>query len=869
MATTGEQDVGQSRAVLFYRRPQIGSAPEGSQEEERLRETWEGASGLRGFLTTVDHKKIGRRYIVTAFIFLLMGGVEALLMRLQLARPNETLLTPGEYAQLFTMHGVTMIFLYALPVLSGFANFLWPLMLGSRDMAFPRLNAFSYWVFLFAGVFLYSSFPLGEAPNAGWFNYVPLSSLEYNTGPNIDVYALGMVLLGISTTVGAVNFIVTLFRMRAPGMSIDRLPIIIWGTLTISFANLFAVPAVSLAFFLLWLDRNAGTHFFDVTQDGRPLLWQHLFWMFAHPWVYVVVLPAMGIVSDALPTFCRRPLVGYSAVAMSTVATMIVGFEVWIHHMFATGIAPFALAFFGAASVLISIPSAIAVFAWIATIWTGRPVFKVPFLYFASFVLMFVIGGVSGVMTAAVPLDWQLTDTYFVVAHLHYVLLGINVFPVLGGITYWFPKFTGRMMCERLGHWAFWIVLAGFNIGFFPMHISGLLGMPRRIYTYPEGMGWDTTNMITTVGSFLLGVGVLLFVINALYSAKRGPKAPANPWDGPGLEWSVSSPPPPYNFAVLPVVGSGHPLWEGRLGAEESGRSVLDQGYLLHEGREALGVAPLSGQPDVILKMPEDAWSPFFLGLFAALFFGALLLRSPTFVLVTLAGCATTLAAWLWPRRSLGQREPPEPDQVGDSDADAATREPMLPVGSAGEHSGGWWGVLALVVTEASLFGYLLFSYFYSQSQTTQAWPPEGMPKIFVGAMSTSMLLSSSVFVWLAEKTVKRGRRWWGFGLMGVAMVLGALFIGVQLKEWQDHPYGPSTHLYGSLYFTITGFHMMHVIVGLLILMLLAIWIALGYFDSRRAAPIRIGGLYWHFVDVVWLFIFTSLYVTPFWLRGH
>ncbi|WP_200822131.1 cbb3-type cytochrome c oxidase subunit I, partial [Caballeronia arvi] len=370
--------------MALSRVPEVGRVPPGSAKERRLLEIWETEPGWRGWIKTVDHKSIGLRYIVTAFIFLLAGGVEALIMRLQLAGPNSSVVTPEQYNQLFTMHGITMIFLYALPVLSGFSNYLWPLILGARDMAFPRLNAFSYWVFLFAGILLYSSFPFGEAPNAGWFNYVPLSGLAFNTGPNIDIYALGMVLLGISTTVGSANFVATLARMRATGMSIDRVPVLVWGTLTASGGNLLAVPSVSLAFLMLWFDRRFGTHFFDVLNGGRPLLWQHMFWMFAHPWVYAVVLPAMGIVSDALPVFCRRPLVGYAPVALSTVATMIVGFIVWIHHMFATGISPLALAFFGSASTVIAIPSAVATFAWIATIYTGRPVFKVPFLYFAG-----------------------------------------------------------------------------------------------------------------------------------------------------------------------------------------------------------------------------------------------------------------------------------------------------------------------------------------------------------------------------------------------------------------------------------------------------------------------------------------------------
>jgi len=623
----------------------------GSPAEHRLREIWEAAPGWRGWLSTVDHKTIGLRYLVAAFVFLLIGGIEALLLRLQLAHPNATILTPEQYSQMFTMHGITMIFLYALPVLSGFSNYLWPLLLGSRDMAFPRLNALSFWVFLFAGIFLYASFPVGEAPNDGWFNYVPFSGPVYNTGPNIDVYALGMVLLGISTTAGAVNFVVTLFRLRAPGMSINRMPILVWGTLTASVANLLAIPAASLAFFLLWLDRQTGTHFFDTTAGGRALLWQHLFWIFGHPWVYVIVLPAMGIVSDGLPTFCRRPLVGYSAVALSTVATMLIGFEVWVHHMFATGLPTLALSFFGAASMVISIPSAVATFAWIATIWTGRPVFKTPFLFFAGFVLLFVMGGVSGVMTAAVPLDLQLNNTYFIVAHLHYVLLGINVFPVVGGIYYWFPKFSGRMMNEALGKWSFWVMFIGFNVGFFPMHIAGLLGMPRRIYTYPPDVGWNTVNMVASVGSFVFAFGILLFLINVIVSLKRGALAGPNPWDAPTLEWTIPSPPPPYNFAVIPVIASRHPLWEDRLD-EGTGRSSLDKGYLLTDGRQTTGTTPLDAEPDTILDMSEDSYAPFFLALAMALVFAGLLLREWDFAGLMTFAAAVSLVAWLWPERT-------------------------------------------------------------------------------------------------------------------------------------------------------------------------------------------------------------------------
>jgi cytochrome c oxidase subunit 1/cytochrome c oxidase subunit I+III len=557
------------------------------------------------------------------------------------------------------MHGMTMIFLYASPILSGFSNYLWPLLLGSRDMALPRLNALSYWIYLCAGLFLYSSFLIGFGPNVGWFNYVPLAARAYNNGPNIDVYALGMILLGISTTVGAINFIVTFLRLRCPGMSVNRVPILVWGTLTASAANIFAIPSVSLAFFLLWMDRNLGTHFFDTMAGGSALLWQHLFWMFGHPWVYAIVLPAMGMVSDGLPVFCRRPLVGYTAVAAATVATMILGFGVWVHHMFATGLPNISLSFFSAASIIITVPSAVGVFAWLATIWTGRPVFTTPFLFFASFILLFTIGGVSGFMTGSVPVDWQLTDTYFIVAHLHYVLIGINVFPVAGAVYFWFPKFTGKLMDERLGRWNFWTMFIGFNLGFFPMHISGLLGMPRRIYTYPDSMGWDWLNLITTLGSFLFGFGVLLLIYNVVRSLRHGPTAPPNPWDAPTLEWAVSSPPPAYNFTVIPVVASRHPLWEDRLDQPGEGRSHLEAGLILDHGKEALGTTTLDAEPNVILKMPRDTLVPLYLALSMTIVTAGLGLVNWWVVAVGGALTASSILAWLWPEAQLGETAVP------------------------------------------------------------------------------------------------------------------------------------------------------------------------------------------------------------------
>jgi len=638
-----------------YRTPRVGM--DSAEHEAKLYRTWQSAPGLKGFFTTVDHKVIGIRYIVTAFIFLALGGLEALVMRMQLAGPNMALLTPDQYNQLFSTHGMTMIFLYASPILSGFSNYLWPLLLGSRDMAFPRLNALSYWIYLASGLFLYAGFLTGNGPNDGWFNYVPNASRAFNPGLNQDFYALGMVFLGVSVTVGAANFVVTAFRTRAPGMSINRLPIMVWGTLTASVANLIVVPAVSLAFFMLWMDRQFATHFFDAAGGGQALLWQHLFWIFGHPWVYAIVLPAMGMVSDGLPVFCRRPLVGYSLVALSTVATMILGFGVWVHHMFATGLPGLGLAFFSGASIAITLPSAVAVFAWIATIWHGRPVITTAFLFFSSMILLFVIGGVSGFMTASVPVDWQLTDTYFVVAHLHYVLIGINVFPVVGAAYFWFPKMSGKFLDEKLGRWNFWTMFIGFNLAFLPMHLTGLLGMPRRVYTYNDYPGWATLNLLTSVGSFIFAMGVLLFFVNVLKSLRVGAKATANPWDAPTLEWSVPSPPPPYNFAVIPTVASRHPLWESRL--EEGGTlSSLDRGLLLDQGKETIATTALDAQPDMILEMPEDSYAPVVLTVGLSVLFVGLLLRNWITVGVGAVIVAGGILAWLWPSRELREREP-------------------------------------------------------------------------------------------------------------------------------------------------------------------------------------------------------------------
>ncbi|MCB1669642.1 MAG: cbb3-type cytochrome c oxidase subunit I, partial [Pseudomonadales bacterium] len=504
--------------------------------KNRLTSLWETPSSLWGELATIDHKKIGKRYLVTAVMFLVIGGIEALLLRLQLSAADLDVLKPETYNQLFSMHGITMIFWYAAPILAGFGNYLVPLMLGARDMALPRLNAFSYWAFLFSGLFFYGGFLVGQMPEAGWFAYLPATGKDFSPDMGMEFYALGLIFLTVSTTAGAINFLLTIFRLRAPGMSIDRMPLFMYSTMTTSVLVVLALPALTAACLFLLLDRNWGTHFFNASQGGSPLLWQHVFWFFGHPWVYIVFLPATGMVSTILPVFCRRPIVGYTYVALATVLTGVVGFGVWVHHMFASGMDQLSMSIFSAASMTISIFSTVQVFAWLATLWGSWPVINTSMLFVLGFIASFILGGLNGVVTAAIPFDWQLTDTYFVVSHLHYVLVGANLFPVMAAFYYWLPKMTGRMMNETAGRWSFWTMFVGFNVAFFPMHLLGLAGMPRRIYVYSEAMGWGTLNLTVTIGAFLFAAGLAISLINFLYSSRRGAMAGLDPWHADTLE---------------------------------------------------------------------------------------------------------------------------------------------------------------------------------------------------------------------------------------------------------------------------------------------------------------------------------------------
>ncbi|OKI67381.1 cytochrome c oxidase subunit I [Micromonospora sp. CB01531] len=627
------------------------STPPGIGREDlaRLAEHWDEPRSLRAWFTTVDHKKIGRRYLVTAAFFFVLAGLSALVMRTQLARPESGVLSPQEYNQLFTMHGTAMIFLFATPMLFGFGNFLVPLMIGSRDMAFPRLNAFGYWVFLFAGLFMWASLPFGAAPNNGWFAYAPLNQDQHNPGLHMDVYALGLLFLGISTTSGAINFIVTALKLRAPGMSLNRVPLFVWAIVATAFMVVFALPALNTDNALLFLDRRFDTHFFDPGGGGNVLLWQHLFWIFGHPDVYIIVMPGLGIVSAVLPAFTRRGVVGYPLIVLAIVAISIVSFGVWVHHMFATGLPQLSYSFFSAASTIITIPSGIQIFAWLATMMLGRLVLRAPLLFVIGFIVTFVLGGFTGAMFALTAFDQQVTDSYFVVAHFHYVLLGGALFPILAGIYFWLPKITGRMYHEGLGRWAFWLVFTGMHVTFFPMHLYGLFGMPRRVYTYRSDLGWDVGNLISSIGSYVLALGLLLVLIGVVHAIRRGRPAGPDPWEGDSLEWSAASPPEAYNFPVIPCVHSLHPTWDER--TVESTTTGATKDRILSEGKRTLFTSELDARPERAAPMPEPSFKPLVLAGVLLVFFTALLLGAYPVAVAAVLAVAATIAAWLWPPR--------------------------------------------------------------------------------------------------------------------------------------------------------------------------------------------------------------------------
>jgi len=636
--------------------PDVGDSQEASEVTadqalaHSLHHTWSRERGLWGWLSSNDHKEIGRRFIVTALGFFVLGGILALLMRLQLARAGGRVITPDLYDQLFTMHGTTMMFLFAIPVMEAVGIYVVPLMVGTRNIAFPRLASFAYWIYLFGGIALYAFFFLNIGPDAGWFVYPPLSGPEFSPGKRIDIWSQLINFTEISALAASIELIATTFKLRAPGLSINRIPLLVWAMLVTSFMVAFAMPSVMTASLFLTTDRLVGTHFYNAAEGGDPLLWQHVFWFFAHPEVYIIFIPATGFVSTILPAFTRRPVFGYTALVLSLLATGFIGFGLWVHHMFATGLPQLGAAFFTAATMMIAIPSGIQVFCWIATLWSGRLQMKTPLLFVLGFLVTFVFGGMTGVL---------LHDTYFVVAHFHYVLIGGAIFPLFGALYYWFPKLTGRLLDETAGRLNFALLFVGFHMTFFPMHLLGLAGMPRRVYTYLPETGWEGWNTLATAGALTLAAGVVLFAANVAWSLRRGLIAGDNPWDADTLEWATTSPPPPYNFLHIPIVDSRHAAWT------RNAESPVVTG-IRSDCREVL-LTNLDAEPDSLMILPGPTIWPMVAAAAAGVTFVAACFTPWSVPAGSVLG-GIALIGWAWPKKDDEECEAPRAEELSDRD---------------------------------------------------------------------------------------------------------------------------------------------------------------------------------------------------------
>jgi cytochrome c oxidase subunit I+III len=827
--------------------------------ENAFEKTWSSDPGLRGWFAEVNNQPLGKRFMVTAFTFFCFGGVLALLMRLQLTSGDLQIIAPDLYNQLLTMHGSTMMYLFAVPFIEGLALYLLPMMIGSRDVAFPRLTAFSYWAYLFGGILFYSSFLVGAVPDAGWFAYTPLSGPKYS-GLGIDFWLLGLTMVEIAGLTAGVEIVVTILKFRAPGMTISRMPLLVWTLLVMGVMILFAFSVLLVATILLELDRALGTQFFNPLAGGSTLLWQHLFWFFGHPEVYIIFLPATGIVSMVVATFARRPVAAYLLVVVAIVLIGFVSFGLWVHHMFTTGLPELAMSFFTAASLMIGVASGIQIFSWIATLWGTRPAWRAAFLWIMGFIFVFVLGGLTGVMVAVVPFDMQVHDTYFIVAHLHYVLIGGAVFPVYAGLHFWLPKITGRMLSERLGAWSFWLTFVGFNVTFFPMHLMGLVGLPRRVYTYSPTLGLDGMNLAATLGSFVMGLGFVLIVLNVWRSLKRGAMAGDDPWGGETLEWSVSSPPPSYSFRKPPVVSGRSPMWqrdpvEKPLSAEVA-RAVTGMDSAPSTWRATLTSDPLTAEPQGIQYLSRPTMVPLVaaLGLLVAM----LGILSQLYLLAPLGGVvlAGALARWLYPdKRRLEQMQ-----------MDGVVEAVGLPVFSTGVRSTAWWGMLCLLTILGMAVGTLVFCYYYLWL-FSETWPQENLPLPELGfaGLAFAILVSSGVAVALVSWAMSGNKRRTGLALLAAGFGGGVAFMVLLMVELIHLPFAPQANAYASIFYLVAWVLLAFVLIATLLAG--TAWYRLKNegnwnhpFQQLHAQLLR---MFWVFTAGVGALMYLMLYLSP------
>jgi heme/copper-type cytochrome/quinol oxidase subunit 1/heme/copper-type cytochrome/quinol oxidase subunit 3 len=751
-----------------------------------------------------------------------------------------------------------MVFLFAMPVLAGLANYLVPLMIGARDMIFPRLNAFSYWLYLTGSLLLFSSFFLGGAPDTGWFSYAPLTERLYSAHDGVDFWIVSLVLLGISSIIGALNVIMTVSRLRAPGMRLKMVPMFVYANYVNGFLILFAIPSLTAGLVMLYLDRHFDTAFFNVAQGGDPVIWQHLFWFFGHPEVYILILPVFGILSEVVPVFSRKPLFGRTTMMAMILFIAFQGFLVWAHHMFAAGIGSVFDIIFAGSTMVIAVPTGVKIFNWLATMWGGSLRFKTPLYFTSGMIALFTIGGLTGVTLAAVPFDWQVTDSYYVVAHFHNTLFGGTLLGVMAGVFYWYPKVTGRMLNDRLGKACFWSLFIGFNLTFMPLYVVGLLGMPRRVYTWAPGLGWEPFNLLASIGGFVIALGVILLFYNLATSLRRGAIAGGDPWDAWTLEWAATSPPPPTNFTQLPAVRSSRPLWDVK-NPERSDEPMSKGGRAVTLSDE---------QP------PAQSSAPILVALGLVGLAGGLL-GEPLIAALAALFAFAGLVFWTWEPWHSPEEEAsdaglpsgggPSSDAGPLSGLDASAAAERAP---RGRRPAGVNGTLLFIGSEAVFFGALFYTYLHLRVRA-DVWPPAGIPHLEAGlpVLNTVILLASGLFAHWGLVGLTRGRRDRYARRMIVAMALGLTFLGIQIYEYANVGFSLSDGIMGSTFFTITGFHGAHVAAGVV---LLGIGVVRILWGRGERSPSRLelglaesGTYYWHFVDAVWLVVLTLVYLLP------
>jgi cytochrome c oxidase subunit I+III len=818
------------------------------ERHRKLTAIWASEQGFKGWFSTVNHTDLGRMFLVTAFFFFIIGGILAMLIRVQLATPHSAFAGPEIYNQIFTMHGTIMMFLFAIPTFEGLAIYLLPKMLGTRDLAFPRLTAYGFWCYAFGGSMMLISMLFGIAPDGGWFMYPPLSSAIYSPGINTDFWLIGITFVEISAIAAAVEITVSILKYRAPGMSLDKMPIFAWYALITALMILTGFPPLILGSVLLEVERAFGFPFFQADLGGDSLLWQHLFWLFGHPEVYIIFLPAAGVISTVLPVMCRTTLLGYGWIVAAAVALAFLSFGLWVHHMFTTGIPHMGLAFFSAASTLVAVPTGVQVFAWIGTMWKGRPELRLPMLHLLGFFFTFVIGGLTGVMVAVVPFDWQAHDTAFITAHLHYVLFGGFVFPIFAGVYYWFPHVTGRQRFFRLGEFAFALVFIGFHVTFLAMHWVGLLGQRRRIPTYAPEDGWTAINLISSVGSFVLAIGIGMILIDVVLHALTASRGKRNPWGAGTLEWAMPTSPPAYNFASLPHVTSREPLSET---PDLAVRIAKGDGYLgvpRNGWRETLTVDIASGKPDMHVIYPANTRLPILMSAVTGVFFLSLLVKFYWTVPIAVIGVTILAWRWVW---ALGREDDLDPLPVG--------HDVTLPNAAMTDRAPGWWGSVFLLTANATFFGSLLFGFAFLWT-IAPGWPPPVWfaPSLVELGAGIFGALIGPVAMRLAICTNRKG----GNPTFGVTLAFtGALLVAIACAAMLLRTPSPIEHAYGATLFVLGGYGLFHAVLAILMTAFLMARILRGFTSATRRAEFPIVGLWVDYVSVIGVLVLLAGHV--------